>query len=383
MRARKFRKRQVNATRRGKIMNQAKASSSDIQPKVIASCVRAAYPSRAERVEYTQDLEGVEGDVVAVEVVSESGSINMVEDRCGRDVRLYRGDKFVAVLANRHSGTSEYGGVDDGPVAIGETIDLLAVGGIVGRGVHVPPHRKNGSFLRTKVLGAVLHEGKPLNLLQRVRSMPNEWPKLAPIVLVCGTAAEVGKTTTATQIIRAFRRQGMSVAAAKLTGTGRLRDILAMVDASPAAASDFPDEGLASTYTHPDLVVCGAMSLLSKLTAKAEIIVAELGGDIIEANIPALIKTDAIRERVVSIVHVSADVLGMLGSLDWYGMMHLHCPVHLAMPIGRSEVGTQERLAPMGLKVFNSLVPEQCDAVVEAILTSMAQRERQPALAVA
>lgn len=353
-----------------------------IHPKVVASCVRKAFLPAAQLYEIGDAFDGIEGDVVAVEVVSDSGSINMVEDRCGRDVRLYRGDRFVAVLGNRHSGTSEYGGVEGGRVALGETLDLLATGGIVGRGTHVPAHRKTASFLRVKVLGAVLIDGVPVNLLRHLRTAKQSAPELTPIVLVCGTAAEVGKTTTATQIIRAFNRLGLKVGAAKLTGTGRLRDILSMADAGPVAASDFPDEGLASTYTRPELAVAGALSLLAKLSAQSDLIVAELGGDIIEANIPALVDTPAIRQRVVAIVHVSGDVLGILGSLDWYRQKVLDCPVHLAMPIGRSEVGMRERLEPMGLKIFNSMVPQHCDAVVRDIAQGL-DALRQSTLAVA
>ena len=46
---------------------------------------------------------GREGNLVVVEAKISSGYRTEVEDQQGRDERIYQGDRFVAVLANRHT----------------------------------------------------------------------------------------------------------------------------------------------------------------------------------------------------------------------------------------------------------------------------------------
>lgn len=54
---------------------------------------------------------GKEGNLVVVEALTSVGFRTEVEDQSGVDIPIRKGDRFVAVLANRHSGTSESGDI--------------------------------------------------------------------------------------------------------------------------------------------------------------------------------------------------------------------------------------------------------------------------------
>ena len=58
-----------------------------------------------------------------------------------------------------------------------------------------------------------------------------------PLVLLIGTSMSSGKTSAGRVIIRALKYMGLNVAAAKLTGSARYRDILQFRD----AGADYDD----------------------------------------------------------------------------------------------------------------------------------------------
>lgn len=238
---------------------------------------------------------GMEGNLVAVEALGNTGSRNQVENQQGRDERIYQGDKFVGVLANRHSGTSESGGIPDEGINITPDLELhlLAAGGIVGVNTGIPPRMRQEPF-RLKPLGLIAtQEEKPLDLVELSGGNHEMLNPSAPIVMVCGTSAEVGKTTTSAGLIRALKDQGLEVAGTKFAGTGRMRDILNLRDAGAFPWIDFPDVGLPTTYTNEERFTKGTYTLFNWINSgepKPDIIVAEAGGNPIEANIPTFLR---------------------------------------------------------------------------------------------
>jgi uncharacterized NAD-dependent epimerase/dehydratase family protein len=105
----------------------------------------------------------------------------------------------------------------------------------------------------------------------------------APIVLITGTSMEAGKTVTGKAVVRSLRRLGLSVAAAKLTGVGRFRDVLALGDAGAGPIFDFTDAGLPSTAVPPG-IYAEALDVLLSLLAQGEpdVVVAEAGASPLE-----------------------------------------------------------------------------------------------------
>lgn len=140
-------------------------------------------------------------------------------------------------------------------------------------------------------------------------------------------------------------------------------------DAGADAYYDFPDVGLASTYTSPDRSYPAAISLFNKLNREGvDVIVAEMGGDIIEANIPIILTSKEVMQYAAGVVHSSGDVLGIMGSLQQYQEFGVETPIQITLPKDRNNAGTLARLKQRGLGAFNSLDEADCDRVVEELL---------------
>ena len=288
---------------------------------------------------------GKEGNLVVVEALSDNGFRTEIEDQTGKNIHISKGDTFIAVLASRHSGTSESGDVPIEGISIKKGIELhlLSAGGIVGIKSGVPAGHKEP--MRLACLGLVAKNNKMIDLIS-LRSDAHQLKSSAPIVLVCGTSAEVGKTTTATSLIRALADQGLNVAAAKISGTGRMRDILALREAGASMVLDFPEVGLATTYTSAERYIPAIHNLFYYLNnARPDIIIAEAGGDIIEANIPTLLKNQQLMQHIKALCLVSGDVLGMMGAVTYLKQYVEEIPIYLTDPKGRNPVTTRARVA--------------------------------------
>lgn len=317
---------------------------------------------------------GREGNLVVVEALTSSGFRTDIENQHGKDERIYQGDKFVAVLANRHSGTSESGDIPPEGIDIsaheGIVLDLLAAGAIVGIKSGLPG-KAGQEPLKLKPLGLVAHDGKPLDLIELSGGHHESLGPSAPIIVVCGTSAEVGKTTTSTGLIRALREEGLQVAGTKFAGTGRMRDILSLRDAGARPWLDFPDVGLATTYTSPERFTKGTYTLFNYINAgNPDMIIAEAGGDPIEANIPTFLQDQALMRNVKAFVIVAGDVMGMMGTVPYIRKYAPDLPIFLADPKGRNAVTTRERIRHElpGFPIFNSLDQKEVQGIARQIL---------------
>lgn len=343
-----------------------------VSVKCIASNIRRSEKDWNFGLEVAQDI-GKEGDLVVVEALSDFGSTTHVENQTGRDERIYRGDKFVGVLANRFSGTSESGEVPkEGIKLCDDTIvHLLSTGGVIGINTGIP-HRMRQEPFALRPLG-VLHKGdKSLNLTEICGPWHESLRPSAPIILVCGTSAEVGKTTAAASLIRALRTEGRQTAGTKFAGTGRMRDILTLRDAGAFPWLDFPDVGLATTYTGSERFKKAIYTLFNNINAgNPDIIVAEAGGDPIEANIPTFLNDKEIMRYVRSIVIVAGDVMGMMGSVDYLRKYASTVPIFLVDPKDRNFVTTRERVRQElpGMPMFNSMRPDEVQEIAKEIIS--------------
>lgn len=319
---------------------------------------------------------GKEGDLVVVEALSEFGSTIHVENQVGRDERIHQGDKLVGVLANRFSGTSESGVVPSGGIKLYEdsVVHLLSTGGVIGINTGIPQRMRQEPF-RLRPLGILQKDDdKQLNLAEMCGPWHESLYQSAPIVLVCGTSAEVGKTTTAAALIRALSKEGLQTAGVKIAGTGRMRDVLALRDAGALPWLDFPDVGLATTYTGSERFIKATYTLFNHANAaRPNIIVAEAGGDPIEANIPTFLNDKAIMRCVASIVIVAGDVMGMMGSIDYFRRYTSTAPFFLVDPKDRNFITTRERVRQElpGVPIFNSLRFDEVQAAARKMISSL------------
>jgi hypothetical protein len=314
---------------------------------------------------------GQEGDLVLAEVLSDTGSTTRVENQYGRDEKVIQGDKIVGVLANRHSGTSESGGIPDRGLVLFEGIELnlLSTGGVIGIATGVPAHMGREPT-RLRSLGLLGRGDVHMNLEDLCGQGHEKLGPSAPIILVLGTSAEVGKTTTSASLIRAFKDVGKNVAGTKIAGTGRMRDLLSMRDAGAFPWIDFPDAGLATTYTSAERYTPAIYKLLNLInSADPDLIIAEAGGDPIEANVPTFLSNPEIMRHVKSTIVVPGDIMGAMGTLQYLQRFNISENIFITDPKGRNTFSSRQRMRAElpGIPLFNSLDPVEVGNVQRQI----------------
>jgi hypothetical protein len=249
--------------------------------RISSSTRNAALPSE---VIVGEEIVAAEGYVLAVRVLEDKSTYNTIEDVTGRMLSLRGGDVLAGTLGTRRA-LRGYAGVVPPHLAVGDTVEVLNLGGILGRCTSVNP--EIGSPFRAEVLGAVLafpelgdRVGRPAHIRDHAVPPADTLEARVPVIYVAGTCMNAGKTVAATELVRGLARGGFRVAAAKLTGVSLMRDALAMRDAGAVAALTFNDVGIAST--HAGVTVSTAKGIFNRLAAsRPDVIVAELGDGIL------------------------------------------------------------------------------------------------------
>ncbi len=225
-----------------------------------------------------------EGYVLAVRILADKSTYNTVEDVTGRMLELRGGDALAGTLGTRRA-LRGYAGVVPTHISVGDTIEVLNLGGILGQCTSMNPDI--GPPFRAEVLGAILafpdlgdRIGRPAHIRDHAVPPADALESTVPVIYVAGTCMNAGKTVAATELVRGLSRGGLRVAAAKLTGVSLMRDALSMVDAGAVAALTFNDVGVAST--HAGVTVTTAKGIFNRLAGtKPDVIVAELGDGIL------------------------------------------------------------------------------------------------------
>lgn len=295
--------------------------------RLVCSCVRDPATALGPGTRLATGVPGVRpGDLVLVRCLSDTGAYDHVEDEHGTDVRLRAGDEFVAVLGTRRSGTNLTGEVPDGPLRAGRRLDLVAQGGLVAVVGTVPAYYGRPALAVEVVAVPTDARGQVRNLDDApvVPVGPDApVPPAAPLLVVCGTSAEVGKTTLAGTLCRVVtaERPDLRTAAIKACGTGRARDLISHREAGYGTVTDFVDAGLASTYGVPAARFRAVLAtLLRHCDARADLLVVEVGGDLLEACAPeALVLLAGAGAEFLLVVNDAMGALEGLRRLDALG----------------------------------------------------------------
>lgn len=201
------------------------------------------------------------------------------------EITLRENMNVAVAIGGRYANRSVSGREPDLPAEPGDVLDLLNNGGVCGLRTNpetpcVKIEVKGGVALRSEPAGL-----SSLPVIPDTRcAVDEEGIPCAPIILVTGSEMDVGKTTCASSLASALHSSGIHVSYVKLTGTGRMRDLMQVNYGRPLGffdsarlGWDFVDAGLASTAGIPKHQVrrC-ARNLLRHACAKAEIVIAEL-----------------------------------------------------------------------------------------------------------
>ncbi len=267
-----------------------------------------------------------------------------------------------------------YAGVVPSRIAVGDIIDVLNLGGILGRCTSANP--EIGPPFKAEVLGAVLafpelgdRVGRPAHIRDKAVPTAESLECMVPVVYVAGTCMNAGKTVAATELVRGLHRSGMRVAAAKLTGVSLMRDALSMRDAGAVAALTFNDIGIAST--HAGVTVSSAKGILNRLAqGKPDVIVAELGDGILgEYGVQDILADKELAAAGAAWVMAAPDPVGCWGAKvlmeDRYGLQ----VTVMTGPATDNEVGRDYVNAELKLPAFNAR--REAEALVEVVRASI------------
>ncbi len=261
---------------------------------------------------------GQEGDVSAFALAAGAAPLS-AEAVTGRAMTIAPGDVFLGTPGHRESTRWVVGSVPEGGLVPGNEYWVLADCGAVGAFIGDSP-REKGHLGRVTFLGTVQDaDGAGLHIsqfaLERAAGVAED--RGAPVFLVVGTSSEVGKTTAAVNILRALRKNGMQrVAALKATGTSSLTELHRYQDFGAAPCFDCVDFGLPTTYPsgRADIAAVFELALDACLSARADAVLVECGGDILGANVPAFLTGLGRRRPDAKVILVASDSLAALGA---------------------------------------------------------------------
>jgi hypothetical protein len=299
-----------------------------------------------------------EGYVLAVRILEDKSTYNTVEDVTGRMVALRAGDVLAGTLGTRRA-LRGYAGVVPPTIAVGDTIEVLNLGGILGRCTSVNP--EIGPPFKAAVLGAVLtfpelgdRVGRPSHIRDLAVPPADRLESGVPVVYVAGTCMNAGKTVAATELVRGLARSGLRVAAAKLTGVSLMRDALSMQDAGAIAALTFNDVGIAST--HAGVTVATAKGIFNRLAqSRPDVIVAELGDGILgEYGVQDILHDGELMTVGAAYVMAAPDPVACWGAAELMRREYDLPITAITGPATDNEVGITYVQAELGLAAHNA-----------------------------
>jgi hypothetical protein len=329
------------------------------------------------------EIVSAEGYVLAVRILADKSTYNTVEDVTGRMLSLRAGDVLAGVLGTRRA-LRGYAGVVPPSLAVGDTIEVLNLGGILGTCTSVNP--EIGPPFQAEVLGAILafpelgdRIGRPAHIRDRAVPPADTLESRVPVVYVAGTCMNAGKTVAATELVRGLARGGLRVAAAKLTGVSLMRDALSMLDAGALSALTFNDVGIAST--HAGVTVTTAKGIFNRLAAaKPDVIVAELGDGILgEYGVQDILRDPELTAVGAAWVMAAPDPVACWGAAELMNREYRLPITAITGPATDNEVGQVYIATGLGLPAHNAR--RDATGLVATVRDSLAAWSRRQGLA--
>ncbi|MBC8330077.1 MAG: hypothetical protein H8E31_15165 [Planctomycetes bacterium] len=314
-----------------------------------------------------------EGAVVACRVLNHKTRYNTLEDVHGRMMALRPGDVIAGALGSRDA-LHGYAGRVPERVAVGDTLQLLNLGGVIGVGAGAAPGL--GDPFQLEVLGAVLDFPDPamrLGVPANIRSAalpPVEPPAaLPPVIAFVGTAMDAGKTTAASLVIAELCRRGFGVAAGKLTGVSLRRDVLQMADNGASPVAVFTDFGVVTT-TEANAVGVGRSMLGHLAESHPDLLVLEMGDGLLGTyGVHALLSDPVFRGALSSVVLCAQDPVGVWGADQLLASRYGLRAVAVTGPVTDSPVGRRFCQAELGVPGINAL--QDAGALAQVLVDSL------------
>ncbi|MHA2641748.1 MAG: nucleotide-binding protein [bacterium JZ-2024 1] len=262
-----------------------------MEPEYVASVADRALKGVSHEWLAVEHAKPESGWVVLAEVLSENARYGLLELGTGETIRLKPGMRIAGALGARKASRA-YGGRVPDSILTGDTLHLLNLGGVIGE--LESEFEDLGTPVALRILGVAHADGAPLTLKRNAIPMRESLDLDLPLIAVCGTAMNVGKTTTVVQLSRALSEGGYAVFAVKAAGVACLKDACAFSAAGARDARGFWDCGLPSTVG----VSCVP--------------------EVIKGLFAEMLERAAFPDRAVGIVELGDGLLGHYGGIQFF-----------------------------------------------------------------
>lgn len=310
-------------------------------------------------VKLSPDIVCTEGSVVAVRVLTSKSTYNQLELPSGRFSHVKPGDVVAGALGHRKA-LFGYSGYVPEKLAVGDTINILNLGGVIGHCDSTNPDL--GKPFDCEVLGQVLafpylgqRVGVPAHILQGALPNVERFDVLGvPVVAVVGSCMNAGKTAAACSLVQAFAHRGLKVGAGKATGVSLRRDILAMEDAGARRVLMFTDFGVVTTQ--PETAPRAARSILTELASdRPDVIVLELGDGLLGLyGVDSILDDRPVMKSFGSVVLAANDPVAAWGGVRLLEERHGLPTTVVTGPATDNAAGTRLVEAKTGVRAINA-----------------------------
>lgn len=254
------------------------------------------------------------GDYVICEIITQGSTNFKLELQNGRMRGVMGGESLVGALGERHAtleATGTWKATEDD-----EILHVLTAAGLLGKLTSKSIYIHE--MMKVRYIGHAFRNDKKLTMEDFVKPVKYVDFK-TPVVLFVGTSMSAGKTTSARIVTNIFKKAGLKVVGAKLTGAGRFKDVLAIKDVGADAVYDFVDAGLPSSICDKNTYLNKVKYLKNKIAlVDADVAVIEIGASPLEPYNGDL-AIEAIRENIKCIILSASDpyaVYGLMKAFD-------------------------------------------------------------------
>ncbi len=254
------------------------------------------------------------GDYIVVEMLEDGPDSYGVETVDGNLLEMFPGDRLIGALGTR-AATLEVVG-DWREISDDLEMQTLTAAGVLG--VCTSASLQSAELANVRYVGHALRDGEPCRMKDFVTPAGDRRLE-APVILIIGTSMDSGKTVAAVAAVRELVAAGRRVAGAKVTGVGRLRDILAMEKSGAGPIMDFVDVGLPSTVVPPDEYEKSLRLLCSKLAeSDPDVVIIEAGASPLEPYCGD-VAMKVLAEQVSLTILCASDPYAVLGVIEAFG----------------------------------------------------------------
>lgn len=297
------------------------------------------------------------GDIVLarVELI---GQHKALEQPDGRRNTLYPGDEVLVAYGHRYA-------PDQFEAVVPEDLGnchLAAAGGLAAR--VLTRHAAIGEPTRLEPLGLLVGPaGGVVNLRAQALAPVPETSLRPPTLAVVGTSMNAGKTTAAAALIQGLTRSGLTLGAAKVTGTGAGGDLWQMHDGGAIRALDFTDAGYPSTCGLNGDELLDVVSLLRGhlIAAGAEVIVFEVADGLFQRETRLLLNSPEFVRGLDGALFAAGDAMGAVAGVRVLREMGVPT-LAVTGRLTASPLAAREAAAQLDLPVH--LVGELADPVI-------------------